>query len=170
MAFFMVILRVIHIIGGVFWLGAGMMIVYYVGPTAQALGSDGQKFMAHILQRTKYSLVIGAASGLTLLSGLIMYVIIYNHLLARPNYNLGITGGGLFGMAAFVIATTMIGRPMGKMKALLNEIEAAGGPPKPEQAAELEALGATMNKGGNWAVVTGVIAMVGMASAQYLTF
>ena len=170
MAILMIILRIIHIIGGVFWMGAGMMQVYYVAPTAQALGPDGQKFMAHIVQRTKFSAVVGAASGLSLLSGLIMYVLIYSRLQAQPNYGLGITIGGLFGIVAFVIAVAMIGAPTGKMKKVLDEIEAAGGPPAPEQIAQLQALGATIGKGGTWAVVTGILAMIGMSAAQYLTF
>ncbi len=170
MAILMIILRIIHIIAGVFWMGAGMMQVRFVAPTAQALGPDGQKFMAHLMQRTKFSAASGAASGLTLLSGLIMYALIYDRMQVQPNYGLGITIGGVFGIIAFVIGTTMIGVPTGKMKKVLDKVEAAGEPPSPENIAQLQSLGATIDKGGTWAVITGVIAMIGMSAAQYLMF
>ncbi len=170
MAILMIILRIIHIIGGVFWMGVGIMQVRFVAPTAQALGPDGQKFMANLVRCTRFAAVIGAASGLTLLSGLIMYVLIYPRLQAQPNYGLGITIGGLFGIVAFVIAVAMIGRPTSQMKKLLDEIEAGGGPPAPEQVGQLQAIGATIGKGGTWVVVTRILAMIGMSAAQYLTF
>ena len=49
-------------------------------------------------------------------------------------------------------------------------IQAQGGPPTPEQASQLQAIGGQLVKLGQWAVGFMVIALLGMSTAQYVSF
>ena len=45
MDFFLVALRLIHIVAGSFWVGAALMLAVFVEPTVRAVGPAGGQFM-----------------------------------------------------------------------------------------------------------------------------
>ena len=47
------VLRLLHIISGVFWAGSTMLAVFFVEPTAKAFGAAGERFLAHGLFRMR---------------------------------------------------------------------------------------------------------------------
>jgi uncharacterized membrane protein len=61
------LLRIIHIVGGVFWVGGTLIMTFFVGPTAGATGEAGQKFVGHLMNNLKFSNRMAIASGLTIL-------------------------------------------------------------------------------------------------------
>ena len=69
----MIVLRVVHIISGVFWAGAVMIMAWFVLPTAQAMGPPGGAFMQRLMFGQRLRVFVGGAMGLTILSGLTMY-------------------------------------------------------------------------------------------------
>jgi len=59
----MIVLRVIHIICGVFWAGTVMVMAWFVLPTAQALGQPGGAFMQRLMFGQRLRVFVGAAMG-----------------------------------------------------------------------------------------------------------
>ena len=46
------VLRLIHILGGVFWVGAAWMMTLYIAPSVGATGDSGLQFMRHMMGKT----------------------------------------------------------------------------------------------------------------------
>src|SRR5436190_689631 len=68
----MIVLRLIHILTGVFWAGAAFILVQFILPAATAAGPAGGQFMQRLLQ-TNFSRIVLAAGTLNVLAGLVMY-------------------------------------------------------------------------------------------------
>jgi uncharacterized membrane protein len=67
-----VIVRALHILGGVFWVGTVFFLVRFLGPTAGRVPGGGA-FMEAIATQSRFPAAIGAAAGTTMISGLILY-------------------------------------------------------------------------------------------------
>lgn len=82
--------------------------------------------------------------------------------------------GSLFTVSAFVMPTAAAGirsaMLVSRLDRLLSGIEAAGGPPKAEQLAKAQALGARLKTSSRAGVVQGAIAVLCMAIARYVVF
>lgn len=167
----MVILRVIHILSGVAWAGGSFMMAAFVGPTAQALAEDGAKFMRHIATQSRFSEFMATVAVLTSLSGLTMYYRLYGFLAPlNVGTGLAITIGAIAGLIALYIGFNYQARSTWRIRAIAKEIAAAGGPPQPEQLAELQSLGALMATSGVWLTIVIAIALIGMSLSEYFAF
>src|SRR5688500_6510281 len=69
------LLRIIHIVAGVFWVGGTLIMTFFIGPTVGAIGEPGQKFVAHMMNNLKFSNRMAMASGSTILAGVILYAL-----------------------------------------------------------------------------------------------
>jgi uncharacterized membrane protein len=166
----MISMRVIHIFSGVFWVGASLFMVSFVTPSVIATGQEGQKFMQQLAFRTRFATTMLLVSVLTILSGLVMYWQIFEfHLNAlSTGYGLMLTLGAIAGWIGFIIAYFMQNRTIHRMKAISTAIAASGGPPSPEQQAEMKSLSETVSRGGQITSVFLALALLGMSIAQYV--
>jgi hypothetical protein len=80
---------------------------------------------------------------------------------------LGLTIGMLAGILAFILGFVMQNRPMRQMASIGRDAAAAGGPPTPARAAEMEKLMDTVRLGGRLVAVLLLISVVTMATARY---
>ena len=67
------ILRLIHILAGVFWVGAIFLIAGFLLPTARATGREGGRFMQHLMLQRRLPIFLAIAMLLTVLSGFALY-------------------------------------------------------------------------------------------------
>src|SRR5690242_7653416 len=70
----MILLRLIHIICGVFWAGAAMVMAWFLLPASRALGQPGGAFMMQLMGKQRLRNFVFTAMALTVLSGLTMYI------------------------------------------------------------------------------------------------
>lgn len=168
----MIALRLIHILCGVFWVGGTFLMVRFITPAVVAAGADGQRFMQHLGLRSNFSPFMGAMALLTSLSGLIMYGILSGFRAGwiASGYGLSLTIGGLAGLAALGHGFATQFRTTQKMKALAAEMATAGGPPKPEQIAQMQAMAASQARNGQILAIILGVALVGMSVAEYFSF
>jgi hypothetical protein len=114
-----------------------------------------------------------AASGLTVLSGLALYWFVSGRL--NPNWvttgqGIMLTLGGLAGLVAMIHGAAVLG-PIGRqMEALGRQMQAAGGPPAPQQVSEMGSLQERQRTHGAVSLVLFAIALIGMSTAQYVRF
>lgn len=160
------LLRIIHIVAGVFWVGGSIVMTYFVGPTVGAIGEPGQKFMSHLVNNLKFSNRMAAASGATILAGLILYGLDARAGSAwlRSSFAIGLGIGAVFALIGFVYGM-MIGRNIKAMAQLGAQIQ---GRPSPDQLSQMQALQkrqATVSMISTWSVI---LATVFMAIARYL--
>jgi hypothetical protein len=69
-----IILRLIHILAGIFWAGTAFLVAGFLVPTARARGREGGLFLQHLMLQRRLSDFLGVAMLLTVLSGVGMYI------------------------------------------------------------------------------------------------
>jgi hypothetical protein len=136
------LLRELHILSTVFWIGIAVTNIVFIVPTAGKLGPDGGKFMGALLTGP----LIAATNGAIVLAALTGLVLYWHDSSGFhepwPSSSAGIsyTIGALFGLAAagvFGAVTTPTFRRLVKLGA---EVKAGGGAPTAEQGARMAAL------------------------------
>ena len=105
------LLRIIHIVAGVYWVGGTLIMTFFVGPAVGALGETGQKFVGHLMNDLKFSNRMAIASGLTILAGGILYALDARagEAWLRSKFAIGLGIGAAFALVGFVFGM-MIGR------------------------------------------------------------
>jgi uncharacterized membrane protein len=166
----MIVLRLIHIFAGTFWVGFAGFMLFFVTPTAQQLGPDGGKFMSGLLRLTRFPETMPAVAVLTLLSGLVMYYKVsdgFNSDWMGSSQGIVLSIGVVAGILAVGHGGSTIGQATSKLKALAQELAANQAPPTPEQAAEMQRLQTYMGVHTRIAFGLMVVAVIGMAAARY---
>jgi uncharacterized membrane protein len=168
---YMVVLRVVHILAGVFWVGAALMTFLFLQPTAREVGPAAAPFMAHLAGKRRLVDWVLRAAGLTVLAGLLMYWRVSGGL--DPDWigsaeGIAITVGALCGIAAFSLGLTIVKPSLMATLAIGHDVAVGGGTPTPEQAAKLQALQKRGKDVGQIIVPLLIVAVVAMAAARYL--
>jgi hypothetical protein len=167
-----IVLRLIHIIGGVFWVGTVLVLAWFVGPAQRAMGgATSVTFLEQLMIRQKLRIYLSLAMVLTVLSGLTMYAryVMTTHgqwASTTPAKVLGL--GGLLGIIGGAVGASSGARRGGKIVAIGEAMRSAGGTLTPQQESE---LGELQNKTANELRIVAallVIAVAAMASARYL--
>lgn len=166
-------LRLTHIYTGVFWAGAALFFAGFLGKAVKAAGPDGGKVMGKLITDTKWSVIIASASGLTVVSGILLYL--FRRSAAggaafdMSPQGMGFALGGLAGIASFIIGNAVLGRTSKKIAALGAELaKSAGSPPPAEKVAEMGGLQARMERFNNINAILITIAVILMAISRYL--
>jgi uncharacterized membrane protein len=167
---YMVVLRIVHILAGAFWVGSALLIFFFLQPAAREVGPAAGPLMTHLAQKRRLPDVTLGAAGLTILAGLLMYWRDsdgFDPDWIASAFGVAITIGSLCAIAAVVLGASVVRPSMMKAGAIAQAAAAAGGP-RPEQAAEIQALQERVRATGNVVVVLLVLAVIAMASARYL--
>ena len=157
------LLRIIHIVAGVFWVGGTLIMTFFVGPTVGATGEAGQKFVGHLTNNLKFSNRMAIASGLTILAGFILYFR-GGAALMESRFGIGLGIGAVFALIGFV-AGMMIGRTIKAMAQLGAQMQ---GKPSPDQLAQMQALQKRQMTVSMISTISLILATVFMAIARYL--
>ena len=168
---YMVVLRVVHILAGVFWVGAALTTILFLQPTAHEVGPAAGPFMAHLAGKKRLVDWVLRAAGLTILAGVLMYWRVSGGLdgdWIGSAEGLSVTIGALCGIAAFSLGLTVVKPTIMATLAIGREVAASGGTPTPEQGAKLQALQKRGKDIGQIIVPLLIVAVAAMAAARYL--
>ena len=168
---YMVVLRVVHILAGVFWVGAALTTLLFIQPTARELGPAAGPFMMHLAGRKRLIDYVLSAAGLTVLAGLLMYWRVTGGLdldVIGTAYGISLTIGALCAIAAFSIGVSVVRPGIMATLAIGREVAAGGGAPTPEQAAQMQTIQRRSIAAGKAIVPLLIVAVIGMAAARYL--
>jgi hypothetical protein len=168
---YMVVLRIVHILAGVFWVGAAFTTILFLQPTAREVGPAAGPFMAHLAGKKRLIDWVLRAAGLTILAGLLMYWRVSGGLNGdwiTSAQGLALTIGALCGIGAFSLGLSVVRPSIMATLSIGAEVGASGGPPTPEQAAKLQELQTRGKAVGQIIVPLLVIAVSGMAAWRYL--
>ena len=170
---YLIILRLVHVIASVCWAGGGFIFFLFIEPTAKALAPTGMQFVEHMVTKRRFSIFMVISSTLTLLSGALL---LWQYASGRwldyvsTGPGLGFTLGSVVGMIVYFIGMLGVNPRAVKMAKISQEIQAAGGPPTPEQGAILHKLDREMStlNVADFALVA--LSLVLMATARYWMF
>jgi hypothetical protein len=126
--------------------------------------------MGHFMGKLRFSTFMNVSSGLTVLAGALLYWRATDgRILAwvRTGPGLGFTLGSVVAIIVYLIGFFMIRPRADRMSALGKQIGMAGGPPNPEQAAELENLNRQLHAIGRVDFVLLSLSLILMATSRY---
>ncbi|HEX6035788.1 MAG TPA: hypothetical protein VFY83_15210 [Anaerolineales bacterium] len=160
------LLRIIHIVGGVFWVGSAVFMTVFVAPTVGALGEPGQRFVGHLLNNTKFSTRMAIASGLTILAGAILYGLDARagEAWLQSRFAIGLGIGAAFAIVGFVFGI-LVGRTTTAMAQLGGQFQ---GKPTAEQMTRMQGMQNQLRTYSIVNVASLLLATVFMAIARYL--
>jgi hypothetical protein len=167
----LIVLRVIHIVFGVFWAGMAFFLASLLLPAVRANGPAGVAIMRHLAVPKRLPAAITTSALLTVLAGFGLYW--HNTSLSgggwpssRPGMIYGV--GAIFAIVAVTIGIAVVGRGVEKLVQLGKAIEATGVAPTAEQAGRLAGLQRRVTLGTR--IVAGLlgITVIAMAIARYI--
>jgi len=165
----LILLRLTHILFGIFWVGTVVFIALYLIPSVRDAGPDGAKIM-QALQRRHVLEIVPAAALLTILSGLwLFWHDSAGHAdWARSPMGMSLSLGALSAIVGFVIgvfvmraATIQAGRLAATLDALPQ------GPEKDARAARIQRLRLRAAVSARWVAALLTLAAAFMAVARY---
>ncbi|HZA92131.1 MAG TPA: hypothetical protein VE420_05850 [Gemmatimonadales bacterium] len=164
------LLRLVHILAGIFWVGAAFLIAGFLIPTVRATGREGGRFMQHLMQQKKLPIYLAVAMLLTVLSGFTLYgrlVSATNGAWAGTRSGMVYGLGGLAALVGALVGMLVSGRAARRMATVGQSAAQAGGP-SAEQQAEIERLQRRMTVGSRLVAVFLGIAAAAMAVGRYV--
>jgi uncharacterized membrane protein len=169
MNYIVIVLRIFHILSGIIWVGGGLAMNFFVGPTMRATGEAGKQFAGHLMTKTRITSVLTGAAYATVIAGFLLYGIDsawFSSPWVQSGAGTGFGIGAGFALVGFITGI-MNGNNNRKLAQLGAQIQ---GKPTPEQ---VSALGAVQKQQG-WVVPVNtyslLLAAFFMAIARYLSF
>jgi uncharacterized membrane protein len=165
------ILRVLHICAGAFWVGAAFAFFLFVQPSLKALGPDGEgAFMRDLTKVRRFPTVILIATLVTVVAGALLYIRNAGgvELWLDSTVGVGFTIGAAAALVSFLLGPLGILPTIKKLEAIGEALMAERRPPTPEESAALGALQARLRMIGAIDLVFLAIAILFMSMSRYL--
>jgi hypothetical protein len=164
------LLRLVHVLGGAIWVGMAVFAGFYLTPAIQEVGPDGGKVMG-ALQRRGIMVVMPLLALGTLISGFWLYW--RDSMGLNPGWAGSATGiafgtGGLFALAGWVVGMAVLRPSMMRAATLAQGL---AGTPEAERAARGEEIARLRRRSaaaGRAVAVLLILATAFMAVARYL--
>jgi uncharacterized membrane protein len=170
MEIYLMILRLVHILSGIFWVGTALFFVLFFEPTIKAAGPAGGTVMGRLML-TRFPMVMALSSILTTAAGFLLYLadskgFQINWISTLPGIT--ITIGSLAGIAAFLLGGIVQMPASARLAAIQKMIQAGGNSPTTSQMEELTVLQERIARASRWGAVLMIIAVIGMTTAREL--
>ena len=165
------ILRIVHVLGGTFWLGTGLFTTFFLVPALGRLGPTAAGPVMSALQQRRLFTVLPVVALLTIISGTRLLQIMSDGF--APAYFASRTGqtllwSGVAAVGAF-LSSVLVSRPAAVRSGQLGASLATA--PDAERAARAAEVEQLRRRGGIASTVAMVLLIgsaIGMAVARYL--
>ena len=172
--FLMALLRLVHILAGIFWVGATLMLAGFILPAARAVGPGAGALMSQMMQRQRLQFWINVAMTLAILAGFALYGL--DSRVSGGGFGRSATGmtlalGALFAIAAAGVGGAMVkptGRKLGDIAQRMQDALRGGGAPPATLVAEAQPLQLRMQRALTIMSVLLVLSATTMAIARYM--
>ena len=144
----MALLRLIHILAGIFWVGATLFLAGFLIPAIQAVGASARPVMSQLMEQRRLQLWINIAMTLTILAGLALFAMDSRASgggFARSRTGIVLSIGALLAVAAAGVGGAVskpTSQKLGELARKMEEAQGRGGAPPADlvaQAAPLQA-------------------------------
>jgi len=162
-----VLLRLVHILSGIFWLGGTLTAAAFIFPTAKKVGPDSARFVQSLMVESRFPLALAITGWATTLAGLILFFFAsgrFAHSWMGSGQGIALSVGALFG----ILAAFHGGLVQGRGAARLAALAAQTGPPTPERIAEMQTVRDKLAKGAVASAGMLTVAAAAMAIARYI--
>jgi hypothetical protein len=166
-----IVLRLLHIICGVLWVGGLGLMVMFIMPAVGRTGAAGGQVMQDLVKVSKVTVYMPVLGLVTVLAGMGLYyhdIHASNGEFARSTMGMTYGIGAAAAILGLIIGGVMTGGSAGKIAKISASAASAGGPPSAAQMAEIGALQARMRLGARISFTLLLITTITMAVARYL--
>jgi hypothetical protein len=171
-SWYLIVFRLIHIVAGTAWAGSVFLFVFFLQPSAAAIGPAAAPMMGELLARRRLVTVLLWLAGTTIVAGGFLYWHSWDAAGSLGDwigtrYGLGLTIGAIAAIGAFAIGFFGTRPTVNRMLALSRTAAASEGPPPPEVAAEIGEIQGKLKLYARSALALIGIAVLTMATARY---
>jgi hypothetical protein len=170
MSWLTILLRALHVGGGVLWAGGTFVFAGFVERTASQAGPEGGRFIQR-LAGSGYSAAMTIAGVLTVAAGIWLFWLDsggFQLEFMGSRFGVVLSVGGLCGLLAAVVGLGVQGRNAARMQAISRVVQGQAGGPTPEQQAQLQAIQGKLRTGGRVTALLLAVAVLCMAVARYV--
>jgi hypothetical protein len=168
----MLVFRVLHIVGGVLWVGSTFLFSAFIGRAAAAVGPAAGPMLHELVVEQKVTKVITGISLVTVAAGGFVYwhdLQIAGSLadFLGTDFGLALTIGAVLGITAMFWGIFQVGAKVEQMVAFAGSALTADGPPPPEMVTEMDRRGAQLRANGIVDLLLQLGAVIAMSTARY---
>lgn len=167
----MIALRLIHVMGGIFWVGTGVFTAVFLGPAIAEAGPAGNQVMAGLMRRHLFT-ALPVAALLTILSGLrLMWIdsVGFSAAYFQSPSGHAFAGGGALAIVTFLFSLVLVRPGFARLGKLGQTLATAATPEERERiGTEMTALRRRTGIASMIALVLIVLAASAMAVGRYL--
>ena len=170
MTWLIVVLRLIHIVGGVFWAGAVWVLARFIEPTATAAGPEGGRFLQRFAG-SGYTPAVISAGLATIAAGLALMWIDsggFQPGFMGSHFGIALSIGAAAALMAAYVGIALGARNGMRLKNVAAAIQAQAGGPTHAQGADIQAIQGRLRRGGRITAVLLAVTVVCMAVARYV--
>ena len=171
MYLYLLILRILHIVCGVFWAGTAMFLAFYVFPAVINAGPDGPKIMQGIMSTRNMPVVMTFISLITVVTGILLMWNLSAGFTAdwfTSKYGVALATGGITATIAFIQAWFINKPGAARMQTIGQAVAKRGGAPTSEEQSELGKLRSRIFLSTQWIAAWVIISVVSMGGARYI--
>ncbi len=166
MNYLVIVLRLIHILSGVFWVGSSLFLSIFLTPALAANPESAPKYMSYLITKAKLSTRVSGAAILTVLAGGWLYWIDSaggTSSWTRSGPGTGFAAGAFFALIGLVTGM-LVGIHSSRVGTTAAQIQ---GKPTDEQMQRIKNSQKQLSIVGPISTVALILALVCMATARY---
>ena len=152
------VLRLLHIVASIIWVGSAVLISLYIEPAAEKAGAQGRGFLRQLYSGGGLPRLVPLSAFITTAAGLLLYAALSYHEAMNSGMGIVLTLGALFGLLAFAHGWFALWRGAGEYAAMLSAEEATG----------LTEIESKMRRNGKISMWLALVSLVLMAGARYI--
>ena len=169
---YMIVFRIVHILAGVLWVGGLGLFVLYLQPAAKSLGPAAGPFVMELVVKRKLPNYLLALGAFTIVAGGFLYWHDWQAAGSLGDWldlTVGkvLTVGALAALVGWLMGLLLVKPTVQRMMRLAGQLASAGGPPSPEQAAELQGLQLRARQLSITVLALLVFSVLAMSTARY---
>lgn len=164
---YLLILRLLHIVFGVFWAGSAIYFALFIIPAVKASGPEGAKFMQQ-LSKTGFPIVIMISALITIIAGILLIWKLsggFQSAWFSTSYAMVLTTGGGLAIISFLIGFTVNRPAANRLLKIGQTIAQQGAPPTAEQMQQLTAIRKRLFTASN--IIAGLLILVVIAMSIF---
>jgi uncharacterized membrane protein len=134
-------LRLLHVAGGVMWVGAAVLMAGFVVPAARGAGADG--FLPALMRDRRAGAYLMATAATTLLTGFALYArmsALTQGAFGATHQGITLGVGGVAGVLALVTASLGTGPAARRMATIGGRLRGESRAPTPDEARQMSRL------------------------------
>ena len=169
MNYYLLVLRILHIGAGAFWVGATLSLAFFIKPALKEKGGTGQKFIDYLITKKRFGTDSVGAGGMAGIAGILLYWRDSQGLTSawmHSSTGIGFAIGAVFGLVAFIFGVITDRQ----LKAMAELREQFGDTLSEEQISQLRLLDKRVTTNLNICAISLTVSLWVMAVARYLVF